>query len=84
MDKVSYAIGTQLAQNFKSRSVEIKIKSFVRGIEDVMAGRELALTQEEMKQVMTSFSQRMIRRQGISCGQWKERGRQGAAQRLAV
>ena len=59
MDKVSYAIGTQLAQNFKRQSVEIKIESFVRGIKDVMAGRELALTQEEMKQVMTGFSQRM-------------------------
>lgn len=63
MDKVSYAIGTQLAQNFKRQSLEIKIESFVRGIKDVMEGRELALTQEEMQQVMTSFSQRMRAKQ---------------------
>jgi FKBP-type peptidyl-prolyl cis-trans isomerase FklB len=77
MDKVSYAIGTQLAQNFKKQSVEIKIESFVRGIKDVMAGRQLALTQEEMKVVMTSFSQRMRTQQ-------QEKQKAEAAKSLAV
>lgn len=59
MDKVSYAIGTQLAQNFKRQGVEIKIESFIRGLKDVMAGKKLELTEQEIQQTMMSFSQRM-------------------------
>ena len=63
MDKVSYAIGTQLGQNFKRQSIEIKIESFIRGLKDVMAGRKLELTEQEIQQTMMSFSQRMKEQQ---------------------
>ena len=60
MDKVSYAIGAQLVQDFKRRKIEIKIESFIRGLRDATEGKKLVLTEEQMKQVMTSFSQRMM------------------------
>ncbi len=59
MDKVSYAIGTQLAQHYKRRSIDIKIESFIRGVKDVMEGKKLELTEQEIQQTMASFSQRM-------------------------
>lgn len=77
MDKVSYAIGVQLGQNFKRQKIEIKIESLIRGLRDATAGKELALTQEQIKQVMTSFSQRMMAKR-------KELQKADAAKNLAA
>ena len=63
LDKVSYAIGTQLGQNFNTQGIEIKIESLMWGLKDAMAGKELALSQDEILQVMTSFRQRMTAQQ---------------------
>ena len=60
MDKVSYAIGTQLGQNFKQQGVDIKIGPLLRGLSDAMAGKPSALTDEEMKKVIADFSQKMM------------------------
>jgi FKBP-type peptidyl-prolyl cis-trans isomerase FklB len=60
MDKVSYAIGTQLGQNFKNQGVDIKIGPLLRGLSDAMAGKPPALTQEEIKKVMADFSKQMM------------------------
>jgi FKBP-type peptidyl-prolyl cis-trans isomerase FklB len=59
MDKVSYAIGVQLATNFKKQGIDIKIDKFVQGIKDATAGKKLELTEAEIQQTMMSFSQRM-------------------------
>ena len=63
LDKVSYVIGTQIAQNFKKQDIEVNIESLMWGLKDAMAGRELALGQDERQQVMTSFQQRTIAKQ---------------------
>jgi len=77
MDKVSYAIGAQLGQNFKRQKIEIRIESLIRGLRDATAGKELALTEEQMKQIMTSFSQRMMAKR-------KELQKADAAKNLAA
>ena len=59
MDKVSYAIGTQIGQNFKMQSLEINVELLIRGLRDAIKGKELILSPNEMRQVMTSFQQRM-------------------------
>ena len=59
MDKVSYAIGSQIGQNFKRQGIEIKLEILTRGIKDALEGKEAALSEEEMRQVMTSFQQRL-------------------------
>ena len=60
MDKVSYAIGTQLGQNFKRQGVDIKIGPLLRGLRDAMDGKQLALNEEQIKQVMQDFSKQMM------------------------
>jgi FKBP-type peptidyl-prolyl cis-trans isomerase FklB len=62
-DKVSYVIGAQLAQNFRTRGIEIEIESLMWGLRDAMAGKELALSQDEMRQVMAGLQRRMVARQ---------------------
>ena len=62
-DKISYVIGTQLGQNFKTQGIEIKIESFVLGLQDALAGKELAITQDEMKLLMRNFQRTMLAKQ---------------------
>ncbi len=63
LDKVSYVIGTQIAQNFKQQGVEVNIDPLIVGLKDAMAGKELALSNEEMQVVMSAFQQRMMAKQ---------------------
>lgn len=60
MDKVSYAIGAQMGQSFKIQGVDVNVGLLVRGLKDAMADKDLALGQDEMRQVMTSFQRRMM------------------------
>ncbi len=55
--KLSYIMGTQVIQSFKSRGLEIHLDSFMRGIQDAMAGRPSVFSQEEMQQIMEEFRQ---------------------------
>lgn len=63
MDKVSYAIGVQLATNFKRQGIDIKIDKFVQGLKDATAGKKLELTEQEIKMTMMSFGQKMMAKQ---------------------
>jgi FKBP-type peptidyl-prolyl cis-trans isomerase FklB len=63
VDKVSYIIGTQLARNFKSQEIEINLEPLMWGLKDVLGGKELALSQEEMQKVYTNFQQQMRAKQ---------------------
>ena len=62
MDKISYAIGTRAGQSFKRQELEINLEMLLRGIEDEMAGRELALSVEEMKKAMTDHRKRVAQK----------------------
>jgi FKBP-type peptidyl-prolyl cis-trans isomerase FklB len=62
-DKVSYAIGAQMGQNFKRQGIEINIELLIRGLKDATAEKDLVLTQDQMRQVMMSFRQRMMAQQ---------------------
>lgn len=59
LNKVSYVIGTQIAQNFKRQDIEINIESLMWGLKDAMEGKKLALSQDESRQVMLNFQTRM-------------------------
>lgn len=63
LEKVSYIIGTQIARNFKSQEVEVDLGSLMLGLKDAMEGKELALSQDEMKQVYARFQQQMREKQ---------------------
>jgi FKBP-type peptidyl-prolyl cis-trans isomerase FklB len=77
MNMVSYAIGARLGQNFKQQDIEIKIESFVRGLKDALTGGKLELTQQQIQQLMTSFSQQIMAKQ-------QEKRKAEAAKNLAA
>ena len=59
LDKVSYIIGTQIAQSIKKQGVEVNFEPLMLGLKDVLEGNTLKLTQEETKKVYSAFQQRM-------------------------
>jgi len=63
LDKVSYIIGTQIAQSIKKQGVEVNLEPLMLGLQDVLEGKTLKLTQEETRTVYTAFQQRMRAKQ---------------------
>jgi FKBP-type peptidyl-prolyl cis-trans isomerase len=63
MEKVSYVIGTQIAQNFIRQKLEVDIESLILGLRDAMASRELAISADESKKLMADFRNRMREKQ---------------------
>ena len=63
LQKVSYIIGTQIAGTFKTQDIEVNLDSLMMGLKDALQGKQLALSQEEMKQVYGRFQQQMRAKQ---------------------
>jgi len=59
MDKVSYAIGQQMATNLKARGIEINVQLLAQGIEDALAGKEPAISKAEQQKVIMEFEQKI-------------------------
>jgi len=62
MDKVSYLIGMQIANDMKSQGIEVNVKLLAQGIEDTLAGKEPAIGKSEQQSVMMAFQQKMAAR----------------------
>lgn len=60
MQKVSYAIGTILGNQFKQQELDLQYEAFIQGIKDVIGGKDLALTEEEMQAVMMEFQKKAM------------------------
>jgi FKBP-type peptidyl-prolyl cis-trans isomerase FklB len=58
-DKVSYIIGTQIAQSIKRQGVEVNLEPLIWGLKDVLEGNTLKLTKEETLKVYTAYQQRV-------------------------
>lgn len=58
-EKSSYAIGLDVGKSVQRTGAEIHYPSLVRGIEDVLRERDLALTDEEADQVMRELAARL-------------------------
>ena len=63
VEKVSYIIGTQIAGTFKTENIEVNLDSLMLGLKDALEGKQLALSQEEMKLVYGRFQQQMRAKQ---------------------
>jgi len=62
-DKVSYIIGTQIAQSIKKQGVEVNLEPLMLGLQDVLEGNTLKLTKAETQKVFAAFQQRMRAKQ---------------------
>ena len=74
MQKVSYIIGTQLAQNFKQQEIDIQPEALAQGIKDVLQDKELAMSQEEIQQTMMQFQMKMMQKQQAKAQEQEQEG----------
>ncbi|MFV0417371.1 MAG: FKBP-type peptidyl-prolyl cis-trans isomerase [Dysgonomonas sp.] len=56
MDKISYALGLSIGNNFLSTGIkDVNIESFIKGVQDVMNNVPVAMSYEEAQQVMNEY-----------------------------
>ncbi|MEY3182163.1 MAG: hypothetical protein RLZ35_148, partial [Pseudomonadota bacterium] len=55
--KISYAIGSSMGENLKQQDISVNMDFFFQGFKDAMMQNPPALTQEEMRQVLSSFQE---------------------------
>ena len=58
-DKVSYAIGMNMAKNLQRQSVDVNPDALSRGLKDVLTGNKTLLTEDEAKTTLTNFQNDM-------------------------
>lgn len=59
-DKLSYSIGADLGKNFKAQGIEINPTALAQGMQDGSGAGPLALTEQQMKDVLTQFQQSLM------------------------
>lgn len=63
MNKVSYALGLSIGQNFRASGFEeINLEDFLSGVRDVLEGSEPQMSYEEAKVVINEYFQEVRRR----------------------
>ena len=56
MDKVSYALGLSIGNNFQNSGInELAVEDFVRGLKHVLAGEKPEISYDEAKQVINDY-----------------------------
>ena len=56
MDKVSYALGLSIGNNFQSSGIkQLQVEDFMKGLEDVLGEKQPAISYEEAKQVINDY-----------------------------
>jgi FKBP-type peptidyl-prolyl cis-trans isomerase FklB len=59
-EKFSYLVGMDLGNNLKNGSIDVDLDMVVKGIQDGLAGKKSLLTEQETKEVMTTFQKDMM------------------------
>ena len=56
MDKISYALGLSIGNNFKNSGINnLQVEDFVKGLKDVLGGAEPEISYDEAKQVINDY-----------------------------
>ncbi len=62
-EKISYIIGMDIGNNFKKQGVEVDPDLLATGIKDALSGAKPQLSEQEAREVMTSFEKQMRAKQ---------------------
>jgi len=56
--KISYILGTQIGNFSKQSELEVSLELFAKGLNDILKGSELAMSQAEISSFMTAWQQK--------------------------
>src|ERR1051326_3164745 len=59
-DSVSYAIGMNIGRDMKRQSIEVEPDLIAQGIKDMMAGGKTLMTEDQLRDLMTSFQRSLM------------------------
>jgi len=62
-DKLSYTFGANFGKSLKQQEIEINTDIFIKGMKDGFSGGKMLLSDQEMKDTMTSFQKEMASKQ---------------------
>jgi FKBP-type peptidyl-prolyl cis-trans isomerase FklB len=62
-DKLSYTFGANFGKSLKQQEIEINTDIFIKGMKDGFSGEKTLLTEQEMRDTMTSFQKEMATKQ---------------------
>jgi len=65
-DKVSYSIGLDIGMTFKKQKIELNSDALVAGVKDGLSGVQPLLSEDEVRQVMTTFSKEMTEKTAMA------------------
>jgi len=79
-DKVSYSLGFSMGSNFKKDDLKMNLEMFQKGMKDGFTGGKQILNEEEIKETMTAFQQKMrAKKQAEYMKRMEETKKQGEA-----
>jgi FKBP-type peptidyl-prolyl cis-trans isomerase FklB len=59
-DKLSYSMGLKIGKNFKKESIDVDPDIFTKGLKDGLSGNQSLMTEQQVKEAITSFQQEML------------------------
>jgi FKBP-type peptidyl-prolyl cis-trans isomerase len=62
-EKLSYEIGVNLARGFQRQGVEVDVDLMTKALRDVVAGKKLLMTEEELRQTMAALQAELKQKQ---------------------
>lgn len=81
IQKVSYGIGLNIAQNFKQQGIELDQSAFLAGVDDGLKGAEPKLKQEVIMAAMQAFQKAQMEKQ-MAERQAAENGNKAASEKF--
>jgi FKBP-type peptidyl-prolyl cis-trans isomerase FklB len=73
-DKMSYIIGMDLGNNLKKQSIDVEPNILAKGVKDALAGGKPLLSEQEIRETMTTFQNEMKVKQEVVAKKNKEQG----------
>jgi FKBP-type peptidyl-prolyl cis-trans isomerase FklB len=64
--KLNYAIGVEIARNYKSRGIDIDLDMVTRGMKDGVSGEKLLLSEKELRNILISVQSDLRRKQSAA------------------
>jgi len=83
-DKVSYALGMNMAKNLQRESVDVDPDVMSRGLKDVLSGNKTLLTEDEAKVTLTAVQNEMRTRQQAKAQQLGQANKKEGEEFLAA
>jgi FKBP-type peptidyl-prolyl cis-trans isomerase FklB len=84
MDKVSYAIGVNIGQNFKNQGLGINSDAISQGIKDGLTGTTPLISQQDMQSTLMNFQKELIVKRQQDFQQLSTKNKQDGANFLAA